>query len=183
MPSDLRPITSYQCYIITIALSRTETLFLSRWLWSGFSRSPKVKLIMPSDSRPISYYKCSYVTIALSLTDTARNEFLDSKDVGNEEHEELTKIHKLQSSVPTSFCNTGSWPGFSRSLGHCSFEKRRKVDSLTLKTLIRQKVFIMKGFHCILFAVKTLINFSENQHLTFSRSRCSTETKFHSFFR
>ena len=32
-------------------------------------------------------------------------EFLDPEDVGNEE---LTKIHKTQSSVPSSTCKTGS---------------------------------------------------------------------------
>ena len=45
--------------IVTIALSRTETLFFSRWPWSGLSRSPKVKLIMPFDLRPMTSYKCS----------------------------------------------------------------------------------------------------------------------------
>ena len=63
-------MSSYKRSIVTIALSRTETMFYSRWPWSGLSRSPKVKLITPSDSRPISYYKCSSVTIALSLTET-----------------------------------------------------------------------------------------------------------------
>ena len=70
MPSDSRHITSYTCSILTIALSCTETLFFSRWPWSGLSRSPKVKLIMPSDSRHITSYTCFIVTIALSRTET-----------------------------------------------------------------------------------------------------------------
>ena len=57
MPSDPRPMTPYKCSIVTIALSRTETVIFSRWPWSDLSRSPEVKLIMPSDSRPmIPYY-------------------------------------------------------------------------------------------------------------------------------
>ena len=56
--------------ILNIALSRTETLFFSRWPRSGLSRSPKVKLIMPFDSWHIISYPCSKVTIALSRTKT-----------------------------------------------------------------------------------------------------------------
>ena len=44
------------------------------------------------------------------------------------------------------------------------------MDSLTSKTLRMKKLFIKKGFHSIVFAVKVLINLSENQQLTFSRS-------------
>ena len=39
-------IISYTCVIVTIALSRTENLFLSRWPWSGLLRSPNVKMII-----------------------------------------------------------------------------------------------------------------------------------------
>ena len=70
MPSDSRHITSYTCSMVTITLSRTETLFFSRWPWSGLSRSSKVKLIMPSDLRYITSYTCSIVTIALSRMET-----------------------------------------------------------------------------------------------------------------
>ena len=70
MPFDSRHITSYTCSIVTIALSRTETLFFSRWPWSRLSRSPKVKLNMPMDSRNIISNTCSKVTIALSRTET-----------------------------------------------------------------------------------------------------------------
>ena len=52
---------------------------------------------MPFGLRPLSYYKCFYVTIALALTDTARNEFLDFEDVGNEE---LTKIYRPSHQYP-----------------------------------------------------------------------------------
>ena len=68
MPSDPRPMTYYYCSTVTLALSRSETLFFSRWPWSDFSRSPKVKLIMPSYSQPMTSYLCSIVTIALSCT-------------------------------------------------------------------------------------------------------------------
>ena len=61
---------SYLCSIVTTAISRTETLFFSRWPWSGLSRPPKVKLIMPSNSRHIASYTCSIVTIALSRTES-----------------------------------------------------------------------------------------------------------------
>ena len=47
---------SVSCFIVTTALSRTETLFFSRWPWSDRSGSPHVKLIMPSDPRPIVSY-------------------------------------------------------------------------------------------------------------------------------
>ena len=46
----------------------------------------------------------------------------------------LTKIHKTQTSVPSSFCNTRSCPGFSRSPEQDSFVILRKIDSLTWKT-------------------------------------------------
>ena len=70
MPFDSRHIISYTCSVVTIALSRTETLFFSRWPWCGLSRSPKAKLIMPFDSRHITSYTCSIVTTALSRTET-----------------------------------------------------------------------------------------------------------------
>ena len=59
----------------------------------------------------------------------------------------------------------------------------RKLDSLTSNTLRMKKLCLKKGFHFIVFAVKVLINLSENQHLTFSRSMYLTQTKFHSFVR
>ena len=70
MPSDPRPMTCYLCSIVTLALSRPETLFFSRWPWSDLSRSLKVKLIVPSDPRPMTCYLCSIVTIALSRPET-----------------------------------------------------------------------------------------------------------------
>ena len=70
MRFDSRHIISYTCFIVTIALSRTENLFFSRWPWSGLSRSPKVKLIMRFDSRHIISYTCFIVTIALSRPET-----------------------------------------------------------------------------------------------------------------
>ena len=70
MPFDSRHIISYTCSTVTIALSRMETLFFSRWPWSGLPRSPKVKLILPSDSRHIISYTCFIVTIAISRTET-----------------------------------------------------------------------------------------------------------------
>ena len=63
-------ITSHTGSIVPMALSRTETLFFSRWPGSGLSRSPKITLIMPFDSRHIISYMCSIVTIALSHTKT-----------------------------------------------------------------------------------------------------------------
>ena len=71
----------------------------------------------------------------------------------------------------------------SRSLEHGSFEKQRKLDSLTSNTLRMKKLCLKKGFHFIVFAVKGLINLSENQHLTFSRSMYLIQTKCHSFVR
>ena len=64
--------------------------------------------------------------LLVNLRETARNEFLDLKNVGNKEF--------TQSSVPTSTCETGSWPEFSRSPEHGSFVKLRETDSLTSKT-------------------------------------------------
>ena len=102
-----------------------------------------------------------------SLTDTARKEFLNSEDAGNEE---LTKIHKTQSSVPTSFCNTGSWPSFWRSLEHSSFEKKRKMDSLTSKTLRminyllwKVSIVLYSSSKCWLISRKTNIRPSQGQ--------------------
>ena len=69
IPSDSRHIISYTCVIVTLALSRTETLFFSRCPRSGLSRSPKVKLNIPSDSRHIISYTCFIVTLALSRTE------------------------------------------------------------------------------------------------------------------
>ena len=60
----------YWCSIVTIALSRTETLFFCRWPWSGLSRLPKVRLIMPSYSRLMTSHLCSIVTKPLSRTET-----------------------------------------------------------------------------------------------------------------
>ena len=59
MPSDRRPMTCYKCSKVTIAQSRTETLFFSTWPWSDLSRSAKVKLIMPAKPRPMTCYQCS----------------------------------------------------------------------------------------------------------------------------
>ena len=69
MSFDSRHIFSYTCSIETMALSRTETLFFSRWPWSGVSRTPKVKLIMLSYLWPMTQNWCSIVTIAQSRTD------------------------------------------------------------------------------------------------------------------
>ena len=78
MPSDPRPMTSYKRSSVTIALSCTETLFSSRWPWSDFSRSPKVKLIMPSDPWPMidfllvfysKYSKISHINSCFSADD------------------------------------------------------------------------------------------------------------------
>ena len=70
MPFDSWHISSHKCSIVTLALSRTETLFFSRWPWFGLSRSPKVELNMPFYSRHIISYTCSVMTIALSRTET-----------------------------------------------------------------------------------------------------------------
>ena len=59
-------MTSYLCCIVTIALSRTETLFFSIWPRSDLSRSPNVKLIFPFDLRLMTSYLQSIVTISLS---------------------------------------------------------------------------------------------------------------------
>ena len=61
---------SYLCSIVATAISRTDTLFFSRWPWSGLSRPPKVKLLMPSVSRHITSFTCSIVTTALSRKET-----------------------------------------------------------------------------------------------------------------
>ena len=44
-----------------------------------------------------------------------KNGFPDFENVGNDK---TIKIHKIQSSVPSGFCKTGSWPRFPRSLEH-----------------------------------------------------------------
>ena len=83
VPSDSHHMSSYTCFIVTIALSQTETVFFSRWPCSDLSRSPKVKLVapsdshhmssytcfIPSDSHHMSCYTCFIVTIALSRTE------------------------------------------------------------------------------------------------------------------
>ena len=122
--------------IVTIALSRTEAVLYCKWPWSA--QPFKVTKAQTDYAIRFATYKLQYkchVTIALSLTNTAKHEFRRRRGW-------RTKIHKTQSSVPTSFCNTGSWPGFSRSLGHHSFEKQSKMDSLTSKTLWIKKLFI-----------------------------------------
>ena len=63
-------MTYYWCSIVTIALSRAETMFFSIWPWSDLSRSPMVKLIMPFYLRHMTSYLCCIVTIALSRTET-----------------------------------------------------------------------------------------------------------------
>ena len=69
-PSDLHHMSCYMRSKVTKALSRTETLFISRCPWSDLLRSPKFKLITPSDSHHTSCYMCSIVTIAPSHTET-----------------------------------------------------------------------------------------------------------------
>ena len=61
-------MTYYLCFIVTIALSRTETLFLSRWPWSDPSRSPKVKLVTSSDLHLMHSYLSFVDLISLSHT-------------------------------------------------------------------------------------------------------------------
>ena len=55
-------------------------------------------------------------------------------------NEEITKIHKTQSSVPSRTCKTGSWPGFSKSSKNGSSMKLWKMDSLTPKTYVVKKL-------------------------------------------
>ena len=69
-PADSQHMSSYMCFMVIIALSRTETTFSSRWLWSDLPRSPRVKLNTPCDWRHMRFYTCSIVTIALSRTET-----------------------------------------------------------------------------------------------------------------
>jgi hypothetical protein len=80
--------------------------------------------------------------------DTAENGFLE-----NVENDEITKIHKTQSSVPSSTCKTGSWLGFSRSPEHGSFVKLRKMDSLTTITFLMVKNCVCNGIlgNCVLW--------------------------------
>ena len=69
-PFDSQHMIPYTCSIVTIALSRIETMFFSRWPCSDLSKSRKVKLVAPSDSHLMSSYTCSIVTIALARTET-----------------------------------------------------------------------------------------------------------------
>ena len=70
MPSDFRsPHDMLIVFIVTIALSRPETLFLADDLYLTFQGHQKVKLNMPPDVRPITYDWCSIVTKALSRTE------------------------------------------------------------------------------------------------------------------
>ena len=65
------------------------------------------------------------------LCKTTKNRFLDIEIV---KIVEITEIHKTKSTVPWSTSETGSWPGFSRSLEHGSFVTPRKIDSSISKT-------------------------------------------------
>ena len=66
-----------------------------------------------------------------------KNGYIDLENVCNEE---ITKIHKTQSSVPSSTCKTGSWSRFSRSSEHGSSDKLPKMDFLTPKTYVVKKL-------------------------------------------
>ena len=68
-----------------------------------------------------------------------KNGFLDPENVCNGE---ITKIHKTQSSVPSSTCKTGSWPGFSKSSkqGSSVNYKLWKMDSMTPNTYVMKKL-------------------------------------------
>ena len=68
-PSDSHHMSCYVCPIVTIALSRTETLFFMRLPWFDLQRLPKVKLITASDKHHMISYTCSIITIALSRTE------------------------------------------------------------------------------------------------------------------
>ena len=56
---------------------------------------------------------------------------LTSKNINSEE---ISKIYKTQSSVPSSTSCTGSWPGFSRSPKHGSLVIMSEMDSSPSKT-------------------------------------------------
>ena len=68
-PFDSHSMLSYVFYVNYSAISQRNPVS-SRWPWSHFSRSPKVKLITPSDSQHITSYTSSIVTIALPRTET-----------------------------------------------------------------------------------------------------------------
>ena len=77
----------------------------------------------------------------------------------------LLKSIRLNRQYPRVLLKPEVEPGFSKSHEHGSFEKQRKMDSLTSKTLRMKKLFVKRGFHFIIFAVNVLINSSVNQHL------------------
>ena len=83
--------------------------------WPGFSRLPEHN----------------------SFVKLQKNGFLDLENVGKEE---ISKIHKTQSSVPLRTCETGSWPGLSRSLKHGSFVKLQKNGFLDLENVGNEEI-------------------------------------------
>ena len=91
VPSDSHHMSSHTCFIVTIALSQTETVFFSRWPCSDLSRSPKVKLVAPSDSHHMSSYTCSIVIIAISRTETPFS--ADDLDLTFQGHQRSNWLH------------------------------------------------------------------------------------------
>ena len=60
-----------------------------------------------------------------------KNSFLDPENVGNKE---ITKIHKSQSSIPSSTCETGKFLVFQGYPNIVAWWNCKKMDSLTPKT-------------------------------------------------
>ena len=60
-----------------------------------------------------------------------------------------------------------AWNDFISWRSHNEYKRRGR------EIMFKKKLYIKKGVHFMIFAIEVVINFSENQHLTFSRSRCS----------
>ena len=191
MSFDPRPMTPYKCPIVTIALSRTETLVFSRWPWFVLPRSPKVKLIMPSDPRPMTSYKCSIVTIALSRTETlifcrwpwsSLSKSLKVKLIIPSYSRPMTSYKCFIVIITLSRTETlflSRWPWYD-------LPKSPKVkpiipfDQQLMTSYQRSIVTIaLSRFVYEIFAVKLLKTFKEIRHLTFSRSLTSTDSSSH----
>ena len=89
--------------------------------------------------------------------------------------EEISKIYKTESSVPSSTSCTGSWPGFSRSPEHGSSVGMSAMDFLTSKTWISKRLCEeMKNYDSIW---DTIITMSSNTSFAGSWSEFSRPTK------
>ena len=67
--------------------------------------------------------------------------------------QEITKIRKTQSSVPSSTSETGSWPGLSSSSKHGSFVKLQKNGFIDLENMKNVGLAVIDATKATVFAI------------------------------